>query len=351
MFTHMSISGHVEYCLSRSEEHREKENARPPSVSADGPVKRKRLKLSSTSTLGASDKRTSAKASPSSSVAPLAPTIVSSSSSVAPLAPSKASSSLSYDCATPVASSHFFNNISFSEIHFAPEDKKSIAEKGVKRSLDINEKLFKYVFRLPPMVECSCDDDTKTDDEEMECYHFGFRWWCYNKKVLGSLEPSVDRLTEGEGVAVVIRSGGATMRDAPDIDTSSVVGRLASGALFLFTETLVLPAPDDECVPVTRLRGRPADMSAHLDHSGEIWVSLTGRTVDDHAPILEILSMPTPRLQQNQRTEPSPSVLTDRKTPSILRAKSCPLCDMPFERNVTLSEREGHLAECCAWGM
>lgn len=107
-----------------------------------------------------------------------------------------------------------------------------------------------------------------------------------------------------------VRPDGATIRNALDIDNSNPVGRydltakwigilnitvsrLPTGGLFVVHTTAVLPPPDDDCVAVVRLGGYPVEACVGDRHhiGGDLlWISLTGRAISDHLPIVELVS-------------------------------------------------------------
>jgi len=167
-----------------------------------------------------------------------------------------------------------------------------------------------------------------------------------------------------EGLAVCTREGGGTIRDAVDIDQSSVCPyRLQHLETFHFTQLQSLPPPDRECVAVVRLFG-------YVERAGERlfgWASLTGRTVEDHDCILAVTKMPTWMATHELRAEveaslrpppvqppppPPPYKPTGppsaghASTPAILASTNCPLCDSIFPAGMALSAREAHVNQC-----
>lgn len=118
------------------------------------------------------------------------------------------------------------------------------------------------------------------------------------------------------GHCVIVRSEGATVRDGPDIDNSRVLGRsltspllsslpplivvrIPCGGEFHFCRTQLFPPADEECVEVLRLLGYARQQSISTGRLSveaedqELWISLTGRNLDDHDPIALITRHPS----------------------------------------------------------
>merc|ERR1719487_1009062 len=123
-----------------------------------------------------------------------------------------------------------------------------------------------------------------------------------------------------------IRPEGATIRSGPDIDNSSIIDRLQCNEVARVLATQLLKPTDIDCVAVTRLHIQFERRAQTI----EGWVSLTGRTVEDHQPIVEYITA-------NASTAPK-SQLIER----------CPICDYLFGSNDTLRDREVHVNECLA---
>lgn len=100
-------------------------------------------------------------------------------------------------------------------------------------------------------------------------------------------------------------------------------------------ELLTPPADDFEVIPVRRLRVRFRRNGEEI----EGWASLTGRVVEDNAPILEVtqaLSEPGTAKLSNVSTKDSAA-----KT-----MVACPLCDYLFPDFYTVELKNIHITNC-----
>lgn len=71
--------------------------------------------------------------------------------------------------------------------------------------------------------------------------------------------------------------------------------RFLYGEQFYYVSTQTLPPPDEECVEVIRLKGyvyHQINKVLNLQPTQELWISLTGRNVDDHDSIVIINKRP-----------------------------------------------------------
>lgn len=197
------------------------------------------------------------------------------------------------------------------------------------------------------------------------------------------------------GLARVVRKEGSTVRDAVDIDSSNKICILQYLEEVLVRQTTILPPPDADCLPVTRLQIVVPDAylsQAPRGNVGEItlgWTSMTGRILTDNKPIMEMVrpipvrsspnqTVPTFRSNENNGrilSRPdgqgwrggsyqtsSPTVVTDdsyhsntkvrmngtvsgkliqHRPVSVVRAQ-CPVCDAQFPQD----KLEAHVSLC-----
>lgn len=138
--------------------------------------------------------------------------------------------------------------------------------------------------------------------------------------------PSVTAPTAAEGagqgvtpgIAVCVRPAGASVRGGCDIDTSPVLRQVLYQQRVCFDGVRVLRGIAGETVHVKRLRIVAAE--------GGGWVSLSGRTLEDHAAIFAIISYPVKAVARREEV-----------------LHRCCLCDAPF---ASVASRDAHAVQC-----
>jgi len=102
----------------------------------------------------------------------------------------------------------------------------------------------------------------------------------------GSPEPMFTEVPKGCGTAIVVRRDGATVRSSVNVDASAVIHKLKYRQSVFFDKRVRIEPTDRRCIPVIRMHVYVTDTGGKVTTDG--WVSLTGRTIADKAPIFKI---------------------------------------------------------------